>query len=146
MAAGLAVLLFYRSRLHRLTRQLNVRFEERLAERTRDPRSAVSGIHLEGPFLSPAHAGVHPVELLRAPADGVPGHYDEPAVRMVTLAPELRALMADLGPVDAPPGGGLTRGAKTGVPALERFLDGSVPWLARLKPYLGGIERVGARR
>lgn len=35
MAVGLAILLFYRSRLHRLTRQLNVRFEERLAERTR---------------------------------------------------------------------------------------------------------------
>jgi len=31
----LSVLAFYRFRLHRLTRQLNVRFEERLAERTR---------------------------------------------------------------------------------------------------------------
>lgn len=35
MAIGLATLFFYRLRLHRLTRQLNVRFEERLAERTR---------------------------------------------------------------------------------------------------------------
>jgi ligand-binding sensor domain-containing protein/signal transduction histidine kinase len=35
MVAGLAILAFYRLRLHRLTRQLNVRFEERLAERTR---------------------------------------------------------------------------------------------------------------
>jgi signal transduction histidine kinase len=32
---GLGILSFYRLRLHRLTRQLNVRFEERLAERTR---------------------------------------------------------------------------------------------------------------
>ena len=28
--------------------------------------------------------------------------------------------------------------SKTGVPALERFLDQSVPWLARPTPYLGG--------
>jgi virulence factor Mce-like protein len=49
----------------------------------------------------------------------------------VTLAPELRTLMVDLGP--------LTSAAKTGVPAFERFLTGSVPWLARLKPYLGGL-------
>ncbi|MGA9769002.1 MAG: two-component regulator propeller domain-containing protein [Blastocatellia bacterium] len=35
MVIGLAILFFYRLRLHRLTRQLNVRFEERLAERTR---------------------------------------------------------------------------------------------------------------
>ena len=35
MVGGLAILFFYRLRLHRLTRQLNVRFEERLAERTR---------------------------------------------------------------------------------------------------------------
>jgi len=62
---------------------------ERLARRARDPGSAVAGIHLEGPFLSPEHAGVHPVELLRAPADGVPEHYGDPAVRLVTLAPEL---------------------------------------------------------
>jgi hypothetical protein len=47
--------------------------------------------------------------------------------------------MADLGPLDAPRGGGLTAASKTGVPAFESFLDGSVPWLARLKPYLGGL-------
>jgi phospholipid/cholesterol/gamma-HCH transport system substrate-binding protein len=57
----------------------------------------------------------------------------------VTLAPELRTLMADLGPVAAPAGGGLTRAAQTGVPAFEHFLDASVPWLGRLKPYLGGL-------
>jgi N-acetylglucosamine-6-phosphate deacetylase len=61
----------------------------RLSHRARDPESAVAGIHLEGPFLSPQHAGVHPVELLRVPANGIPSHYDDPAVRMVTLAPEL---------------------------------------------------------
>ncbi|HJX90517.1 MAG TPA: sensor histidine kinase, partial [Pyrinomonadaceae bacterium] len=35
MAIGLAILFFYRLRLHQLTQQMNVRFEERLAERTR---------------------------------------------------------------------------------------------------------------
>lgn len=34
LAFGLTALAFYRLRLHQLTRQLNVRFEERLAERT----------------------------------------------------------------------------------------------------------------
>jgi phospholipid/cholesterol/gamma-HCH transport system substrate-binding protein len=48
----------------------------------------------------------------------------------VTLAPELRALMADLGP--------LTHASALGVPALGRFLTASVPWLRRLRPYLGG--------
>jgi N-acetylglucosamine-6-phosphate deacetylase len=61
----------------------------RLSQRARDPDSAVAGIHLEGPFLSPEHPGVHPTELLRVPAEGVPAHYDDPAVRVVTLAPEL---------------------------------------------------------
>jgi N-acetylglucosamine-6-phosphate deacetylase len=62
---------------------------QRLSRRTGDPGSAVAGIHLEGPFLSPVHPGVHPVELLRAPALGIPEYYEDPAVRVVTLAPEL---------------------------------------------------------
>lgn len=55
-----------------------------------------------------------------------------PALRgTVILAPELRDLMADLGP--------LTRASAAGVPALNRFLNASIPWLKRLKPYLGGL-------
>ena len=49
----------------------------------------------------------------------------------VTLAPELRSLLQNIGP--------LTRASKTGVPAFENFLNASVPWLARLKPYLGNF-------
>lgn len=49
----------------------------------------------------------------------------------VTLAPELRTLMQNLAP--------LTQASKAGVPAFERFLDASVPWLTRLKPYLGNF-------
>jgi N-acetylglucosamine-6-phosphate deacetylase len=70
-----------------------------LEERVPDPRSPVEGIHLEGPFLSPEHAGMHPVGLLRAPAQGIPPAYSSPAVRLVTLAPELPGaleLIADL--------------------------------------------------
>lgn len=52
----------------------------------------------------------------------------------VTLAPELRTLMVNLGP--------LTPAARSGVPALESFLTASVPWLARAKPYLGGLVPV----
>ncbi len=62
--------------------------------RVRDPRSPIAGVHLEGPFLDPAHAGVHPAELMCAPADGVPAYYESPALRLVTLAPELPGALA----------------------------------------------------
>jgi phospholipid/cholesterol/gamma-HCH transport system substrate-binding protein len=52
----------------------------------------------------------------------------------VVLAPELRQLMVDVAP--------LTRATKAGFPALERFLNESVPFFARLKPYLGGLVPV----
>jgi ABC-type transporter Mla subunit MlaD len=52
----------------------------------------------------------------------------------VPLAPELRDLMVNLRPV--------TQASAAGVPALERFLNDSVPWLARLTPYLGNLVPV----
>ena len=60
-----------------------------LAERAADVASPVAGVHLEGPFLSPAHAGVHRADRLRSPEDGVPAYFSSEAVRLVTLAPEL---------------------------------------------------------
>jgi N-acetylglucosamine-6-phosphate deacetylase len=60
-----------------------------LAERAADPSSPVVGVHLEGPFISRNHPGMHPVERLRTPVDGVPAYFSSPAVRLVTLAPEL---------------------------------------------------------
>lgn len=54
-----------------------------------DPGSPIVGAHLEGPFLSRDERGVHRGELLREPADGVPGYYRHRCVRLVTLAPEL---------------------------------------------------------
>ena len=52
----------------------------------------------------------------------------------VALAPELRGVLVNIGP--------LTAAAKTGIPALEQFLTDSVPWLVRTKPYLGGLVPV----
>jgi len=54
--------------------------------------------------------------------------------KLVVAAPELRTLMTNLGP--------LTAAARTGVPALERFLTASVPLLHRIRPYLGGVVPV----
>jgi virulence factor Mce-like protein len=47
------------------------------------------------------------------------------------LAPELKSLLVNIGP--------LTHASKAGIPALEAFLNDSVPLLTRLKPYLGGV-------
>jgi virulence factor Mce-like protein len=52
----------------------------------------------------------------------------------VALAPELRSLLVNIGP--------LTAAAKSGIPALEQFLNYSIPWLVRVKPYLGGLVPV----
>jgi N-acetylglucosamine-6-phosphate deacetylase len=60
-----------------------------IASRARDEASPIVGVHLEGPFLSPEQPGVHRSALLRVPANGVPEHFFDAAVRVVTLAPEL---------------------------------------------------------
>jgi phospholipid/cholesterol/gamma-HCH transport system substrate-binding protein len=58
-----------------------------------------------------------------------------PALQGTTvLAPELRSLLTDVAP--------LTRASEAGFPALGRFLDESVPFLVRLKPYLGQLVPV----
>jgi phospholipid/cholesterol/gamma-HCH transport system substrate-binding protein len=54
--------------------------------------------------------------------------------QLVVAAPELKTLVQDVAP--------LTQAAKTGFPALQRFLVDSVPFLQRLKPYLGQLVPV----
>jgi phospholipid/cholesterol/gamma-HCH transport system substrate-binding protein len=55
-----------------------------------------------------------------------------PALESVAvLAPQLKSLLVNIGP--------LTAASKKGVPALDQFLTSSVPFLARSKPYLGGV-------
>src|SRR5215211_2436632 len=60
-----------------------------IGERMRDSASPVEGAHLEGPFLSHAFRGRHRRQFLRAPGPELPGYYHDPAVRLVTVAPEL---------------------------------------------------------
>ena len=52
---------------------------ERLGRRARDPGSAVAASTWRARSSAPSMPGVHPVELLRAPADGVPEHFGDPA-------------------------------------------------------------------
>jgi phospholipid/cholesterol/gamma-HCH transport system substrate-binding protein len=53
---------------------------------------------------------------------------------LAVLAPQLKSLLVAQGP--------LTHASVAGIPALERFLDDSVPLLARATPYLGGVVPV----
>jgi N-acetylglucosamine-6-phosphate deacetylase len=62
---------------------------ERLARRVADPRSPAAGIHLEGPLLNPEMARVHDPRLMEDAAEGLPEGFDDPAVRLVTIAPEV---------------------------------------------------------
>ena len=70
---------------------------DRMARTVRELAPLVSGgllagIHLEGPWLSPRHAGAHRRDLLAHPSPGAVGALlaaGDGAVRMVTLAPEL---------------------------------------------------------
>lgn len=62
---------------------------DEIALKADDASSPVIGAHLEGPFLNPQWRGVHRREQLRLPTDGVPSYYQHPAIKLVTLAPEL---------------------------------------------------------
>jgi N-acetylglucosamine-6-phosphate deacetylase len=61
-----------------------------LAPRRIAAGAASLGAHLEGPFLSPAHAGVHDARVLRPPTDAEVGTWLAAGPpTLVTLAPEL---------------------------------------------------------
>ncbi|MBC7440966.1 MAG: N-acetylglucosamine-6-phosphate deacetylase [Ramlibacter sp.] len=60
-------------------------------------QGVLAGIHLEGPWLSPAHRGAHDVTLLREPDTETVDRLmraGRGAVRMVTIAPELEGGLA----------------------------------------------------
>lgn len=49
----------------------------------------IFGIHLEGPFLNPQKAGIHPRDILKLPTIETYEKFEPENVKMVTLAPEL---------------------------------------------------------
>lgn len=62
---------------------------EQMAEGVRVLGEAGLDVHLEGPFLAPGRCGAHDPGFLRAPTRDDLDALLSPAVRMVTLAPEL---------------------------------------------------------
>lgn len=65
--------------------------EQETRERLR-PRAEILGVHLEGPFISKAQRGVHPVDSLQKPSIEILERFMKAAdglVRIVTIAPEL---------------------------------------------------------
>lgn len=72
-----------------LPADLRVAAIERLARRVADPGSPAAGIHLEGPLLNPDMARVHDPGLMEDAVEGLPEGFEHPAVKLVTLAPEM---------------------------------------------------------
>jgi phospholipid/cholesterol/gamma-HCH transport system substrate-binding protein len=90
------------------------------------------------PFLVQARATLNRLTRFSVTAKPVIDELRPAAVQLspalqgtVTLAPELRDLFSNLGP--------LTQASKAGIPAFNRFLAALVPWLKRARPYLGGL-------
>jgi N-acetylglucosamine-6-phosphate deacetylase len=83
---------------------------------TASVRAEILGVHLEGPFISPARRGVHPLQWITAPSLELLGRFlaaGDNTVRILTLAPEvpgaielievarMRGLLVSLGHTDA---------------------------------------------
>jgi N-acetylglucosamine-6-phosphate deacetylase len=81
------------------------RIDEAIDAWRQEPASAGAvpiGLHLEGPYLSPARAGAHRSDQLRSPDPAeASGWTPEAGVRMVTLAPELPGALDLVGELSA---------------------------------------------
>ena len=60
---------------------------------TADTRGAILGMHLEGPFISAARLGAHPAHNLEPRGAALERVAALPALRMITLAPELNGAL-----------------------------------------------------
>jgi len=114
------------------------------------------GIHLEGPFISPSRAGVHPLERLVAPDLELLGYLlDAGPVTMVTIAPELagageliaecrrRGIVVSLGHSDAD-AQQASRGFDEGGRAVTHVFNAMAPLTARA-PGLAGAALADPR-
>jgi len=111
--------------------------------------ASIVGVHLEGPFLSPARPGAHPVEHLRLPDAGLLERLlDAGPVSMVTLAPELpgalelitlcarRGIVVSLGHSDGS-AADFAQALEAGAGAVTHLFNGMAPLTARA-PGLAG--------
>jgi N-acetylglucosamine-6-phosphate deacetylase len=126
-----------------------------VAERVHDPASPVEGAHLEGPFLSDAFRGRHRPEFLRRPDGPLPLYYKHPAVRVVTIAPELpgslplieslvrRGVVVSMGH-SAASYGEAAEGTDAGARLVTHLFNGMAP-LHHREPHLVGYALSDAR-
>jgi N-acetylglucosamine-6-phosphate deacetylase len=126
-----------------------------IAERAADPRAAIEGAHLEGPFLSAARAGAHRPAFLRARVDEMPAAYASRAVRLVTIAPELpgaldliaalraRGVVVALGHSDAD-AATATRALDAGARLVTHVFNAMAP-LHHREPGLAGVALTDRR-
>ncbi|PYP99650.1 MAG: hypothetical protein DMF82_24240 [Acidobacteria bacterium] len=123
LAVALVLIGLYRMRLHRVTRQLNVRFEERLAERTRIAQELHDTL-LQG-FLS---ASMH----LHVAVDGMPE--SSPERRSLGTVLELIRRVIDEG-----------RNAVRGLRSSESAVDDLEEAFSRIRDELGGARAIDFR-
>jgi N-acetylglucosamine-6-phosphate deacetylase len=128
---------------------------DELAERMADPGSPVAGVHAEGPFLNPRRAGMHPPSRFRSPAGGLPPWHSHPALRLVSLAPELpgsielvarlraRGVAVALGHSDAD-AATVRAAVEAGASVVTHVFNAMAPLLQRA-PGLAGVALVDPR-
>ena len=124
-----------------------------LASRPSDYRGAEpSGLHLEGPMLSPRRPGVHDPGLMRPPSLDLIEDWSRESVAMVTLAPELAGSQAvieslvDRGIVVAAghTAAGMAEGEagfRWGVSAVTHLFNAMEPFEHRAPGLIGAVVR-----
>jgi ABC-type transporter Mla subunit MlaD len=125
------------SALQQLVRNANAAFSATAAQAT----SLADTIKAFPPFLTSTKTTVDRVTRFAQATKPLIDQLHPAAVQLspaleqlAVLGPQLRRVLVDVSP--------LTAASKNGIPALQRFLNDSVPLLTRVKPYLGGVVPV----